>query len=123
MLEPIKRAGNQEALHFATAEIVDESIPIVVKALTWIEMLVERGAIKPRQAVRIRRKMRRHPIENYSDIRGMQRIDKTHQPLRRSKARGRRKHAERLIAPGTAERMFSDWQQLDMGESHVDKVR
>src|SRR5271166_2047416 len=62
MLQPIERGGNQEALHFAPSEIVDEGVPILMKSFTRIEMLVERGAVETREAVRIGWKVRRHPV-------------------------------------------------------------
>ena len=122
MLQPIKRAGNQEALNFAAAEIVDVGIPIVMKALARIEMLVERGAVEARQAVRIGRKMRRHPIQNDADAGGMQRIDEARKPSGGPNRAAGREHAERLIAPGAAERMFGHRQKLDMGKFHLDEI-
>ena len=53
MLQPVQRARDQKALHFAPAEIVDVGVPVVMEALARIEMLVKRGAVEPRQAVRI----------------------------------------------------------------------
>src|SRR6202040_3214657 len=44
MLQPVKRAGDEEPLHFTAAEIVDVGIPIVMKAFARVEMLIERGA-------------------------------------------------------------------------------
>src|SRR5690242_7617506 len=123
VLQPIERAGNQEALHFAPTEIVDQSIPIEMKALARIEMLIERCTIKSSQTVGIGRKMRRHPVENDADIGAMHRVHKALQTSRRSKSCGRCKQAERLVTPRAAEGMFGDRQQLDMGESHVDDVR
>ena len=84
MFEPIERAGDQEALHLAAAEIVDVGVPVVMKALARIEMLVERGAVEARQTMRVGRKMRRHPVEDDADAGGVQRIDKAQQPCRRT---------------------------------------
>ena len=53
MLEPVQRARDQEALHLAAAEIVDQRVPVLVEALARILMLVERGAVELREAVRI----------------------------------------------------------------------
>src|SRR5436190_6138523 len=99
VLQPIKRAGNQESLHFAPAEIVDQSIPIEMKALAWIEMFVQRCPVEPRQAVGIGRKMRRHPVENDADVGAMQRVHKALQGCWRSKPCGRREQAKRLVTP------------------------
>ena len=62
-LQPMQRARDQEALNLAPAEIVDVGVPVAVEALARIEMLVERRAVEARQAVRIGREMRRHPVE------------------------------------------------------------
>src|SRR5579863_7053095 len=75
MLQPIERAGDQKTLNFAPAEIIDVGIPVVMKSLARIEMLVERRAVEPGEAVWIGRKVRRHPVQNDADIRGMERID------------------------------------------------
>src|ERR1700720_1333944 len=123
VLQPIKRAGNQETLHFAPTEIVDQSTPIEMKALAWIEMFVQRCPIEPRQPVGIGRKMRRHPVENDANIGAMQRVDKAPQARRWSKPGGWREQAKRLVTPRAAKRMFSDRQQLDMGEFPVDEIR
>ena len=124
MLQPVERAGDQKALHLAAAEIVDAGVPVVVKAFARIGMLVERRAVEARQAVRIGGKMRRHPVEDDADAgaRGSA-STKRAKPSRRAEAAGRREQAERLIAPGAAERMFGDRHQLDMGEAHLDDDR
>ena len=85
-------------------------------------MLVERRAVEARQAVRIGREMRRHPVEQQADVVGMQRIDEAGEGLGRTEARGRREQAERLVTPRTAERMLGDGQQLDMREAELDDV-
>ena len=123
MLEPVQRAGDQEALHLAAAEIVDVGVPVLMEAFARIEMLVERGAVEAREAVRVGREMRRHPVEDDADAGRMQRIDEARKALRRAVARARREQAERLIAPRAAERMLGDRQQLDMGEAHVGEIR
>ena len=123
MLEPMQRAGDQEALHFAAPEIVDQRVPVLMEAFARILMLVERGAVEPREPMRIGRKMRRHPVEDDADAGGVQRVDEAREAFRRAVARGRREHAERLIAPRSAERMLGDRHQLHMGEAHVGEIR
>ena len=82
MLQPVERAGDQEALHFAAAEIVDEGVPVLMEALARVVVLVERGAVEARQAVRIGREMRRHPIEDDADAGAVAGIDEAAQSLR-----------------------------------------
>ena len=89
VLQPKQRAGDQETLHLAAAEIVDEGIPIVMESLAWIDMLVKRRAVEARKPVRIGRKVRRHPIENDADAGGVQRFDEMLETSRRSIAGAR----------------------------------
>src|SRR6516165_7489591 len=102
VLEPIKRGGNQETLHFAAPKIVDEGIPVLMKSFTRIEMLVERSAIEAGESMSIGRKTRR--------------------ALRRPEPSARRKQAQRLIAPGTCERMLGNGKKLNMGEPHIGQI-
>src|SRR4051794_35410312 len=67
MLEPVQRARDQESLHLATAEIVDQCIPVAVEAFARILMLIKRGAVEAHETVRIIGEMRRPPIENDPD--------------------------------------------------------
>jgi len=48
-----------------------------MEALARIEILVERRAVEARQAVRVGREVRRHPVEQQADVRRMQRVDET----------------------------------------------
>ena len=99
VLQPMQRARDQEALHLAPAEIVDVGVPVAMEALARIEMLVQRGAVEARQAVRIGREMRRHPVEDDADARRMQRVDEAGEAFGRAVAGARREQAERLVAP------------------------
>ena len=85
-------------------------------------MLVERGAVEAGEAVRIGRKVRRHPVEDHAEPGGVRAVDEAGEVLGRAETRGRREQAERLVAPRAAERMLGDRQQLEMGEAHVDGV-
>src|ERR1700728_2881605 len=122
MLKPVQRASDQEALHFAAAEIVDVSIPIPMIPLERIEMFEQRSAIEARQSVRIGGEVRRHPVENDADTGGVQRLDETYQPLGRSELAARSEKAQRLIAPRSAEREFGDRQQFEVREMHFDQI-
>src|SRR5260370_14534124 len=115
ILKPMKRARDQEALHFAPPEIVDVGVPVAVETLARIEMLVERGAVEAGQPMRVSRKMRRYPVEDEADTRAVQAIDEAHEAFPGAVPTGWREHAERLIAPGAAERMLRDRQGPEMG--------
>ena len=122
MLEPMERACDQEALHLATAEIIDVGVPVLVEPFARIEMLVERAAVEAGKPVRIRREMRRHPVDQQADAGGMQGIDEAREILGRTIAAAGREQAKRLIPPGAAEGELGDRQQFDMGEAHLDDI-
>ena len=56
-------------------------------ALARIGVLVERGAVEVRQAVRVLGKVRRHPVDDHADARLVAAIDEVHEVLRRAEAR------------------------------------
>ena len=74
-LQPVQRAADQEAAHLGAAEIVEQRVPVGLVALARVGMLVERGAVEARQAVRVGRKMRRHPVENHADAGFVEAVD------------------------------------------------
>ena len=122
-LQPVQSAGDQEALHLATAEIVDVGIPVVMIALARIEMLVEGRAVETRQPVGVGRKMCRDPVQKHPDSGAMRGIDEAGKRLGRAIDRRRREQAERLIPPRAAKRMLRHREQLDMGKAHLLDVR
>ena len=75
-----------------------------------------------RQAVRVGREVRGHPVEYHADAVLVQVIDQIHEVLRRPVARGRREIAGGLVAPRAIERMLRDRHQFDMGESGLQQV-
>ena len=97
--EPVKRAGNQKTLNFGSPVIVDQRVPILVKAFARILMFVKRSAVEIYQSMRIAREMTRHPIENDAKISAVALIDKMGEFLRLPVSRGRGKLRQRLIAP------------------------
>src|SRR4051812_42466325 len=117
--EPEQRAGDEETLYLAAAEIVDAGVPIPVKALAGVLMLVQRRTIEARQAMRVVGEMSRHPIEDHAEIGAVAGIDEPREALGRAEAGRWRELRKRLISPRAAERMFHDRQQLDVGESQL----
>ena len=85
-------------------------------------MLVERGAVEAREALRVGREMRRDPVEDDAEARAMRAVDEARESGRLAEAAGRREQADRLVAPGFVERMLADRQQLDVGVAHPDSV-
>src|SRR3954451_15559439 len=90
-----------------------------MKSLAWIGVLEEMRAVEIGEAVLVRGEMRRHPVEDYADIRLMQLVDQILEVLRRAVAARRREIAGALIAPRPIERMLHDRQQLDVREIHL----
>lgn len=88
MLQPLEGAGNQKALHLLATEIVDQRVPVPMKALARVFMLIKRAAVKACQAPDIGRKMGRHPIEKHADTARMAAVDEIGQILRRAIAPG-----------------------------------
>ncbi len=82
-------------------------------------VFVQRGAVEASQAVFVGGEMRRHPVEDDTDVGLVAGVDEGGEIRRGTEARGGRELAERLVAPGTAEGMLHDRQQLDMGEAHL----
>ncbi len=52
-LGPEQRVVDQEARHLAPPEIIDGGVPVGVETLARVLMLVERGAVEMRQAMRV----------------------------------------------------------------------
>src|SRR3546814_10168984 len=80
-------------------------------------MLVEGGAVEPRQPVGVLGKMTGHPVEDDADPGTMECVDQRPELFRRAETAGRRIKAGRLVAPGAVERMLGHRQKLDMGRS------
>src|SRR5438105_1340207 len=87
-------------------------------ALARISVLEQRGAIEIRQAVRVAREVRRHPVEKYADAGLVQDVDEDPEVVGRPEASGRRVIADGLVAPRRIEWVLADRQQLDVGVAH-----
>ena len=68
-------------------------------AFFWIGVLEQVGAVEKALAVRVRREMRRNPVEDDADTRLVQHVDKDHEILRRSVPTGGREVASCLVSP------------------------
>ena len=118
-VDPVERVAVEEVGDLGAAEIVDRGVPVRMEALARVGVLVERGAVEMRQPCCIGREMRRDPVEDDAEARGVRAIDEAGERRRVAEAAGRREQADRLIAPGFVERMLADRQKLDMGVAHV----
>ncbi|MOA16824.1 hypothetical protein D3C78_1370550 [compost metagenome] len=63
--------------------------------------------------------MRRYPIENHPEFGLVAGVDERGELVRRAIARTRRELRQQLITPRTAERVFHDRHQFDVGEAQV----
>ncbi len=99
LLEPEERVGEQEVPHFVAAVVEDERAPVAVLALARIGVLVERRAVETGQAVRVLRKMPRHPVEDDADPVAVAALHERLEVLGRAEAAGRREETGHLIAP------------------------
>ncbi len=123
LLEPEQRVREQKVPDLVAAVVEDQRAPVLVLALARILVLEQRGAVEARQAVRVLRKMSRHPVEDHAEPRLVAGIHEQLEILGRTEARGRREEAEHLVAPRPRERMLHHRQQLDVGEAHLLDVR
>src|SRR5271155_3455272 len=81
------------------------------------------SAVKFREPVRVPRKMRRRPIQNYAEPGRMAAIHKIFEIVRLAVTASRREIADGLIAPRAVERMFHDRHQLEMGKAQALGIR
>lgn len=87
-----------------------------------IRIFIERFSVKIRKTMRILRKMRRYPVQDYADLIAVQGIDQILKVLRRSVTCRRCKISRYLIPPRTVERMLCNTHQFHMGIFHFFKV-
>src|SRR6202022_4357453 len=67
--------------------------------------------------------MSRHPIEQQAEPCIVTGLDKSAKIIRRTVSAGRCKQRDRLISPGTVERVFGKRHGLDMSKAHVAHIR
>ncbi|MCY1425885.1 hypothetical protein D9M71_416910 [compost metagenome] len=113
--QPPMRRRQQEAAHLVAAVVEDVRAPVGVQAQTRVLVLVQCGAVETGQRPVVLRKMPGHPVEQHAQTGRVAGVDEGAQLVRRAVARGRRKVAGGLVAPGLVERVLGDRQQLDMG--------
>ena len=121
-LHPEQRVRDQEVLHLVAAVVEDLRAPVAVFAQPRVGVFVQRGAVEFREAMRVLRKVRRHPVEDHADAGLVALVDEGHELLRRAVARGRRVVTHHLVAPRAVEWMFGHAHELDVRVAHVDDV-
>ncbi len=119
LVEPEQAIGDEKVADLGPAVVVDQGVPVAMEALARVGMLVEGGAVEPGEAVRIGRKVPRHPVDDDADARSMAGVDKGAELLRRPMPDGRREKADGLVTPRTVERILAHRHELDVGEAHL----
>ena len=122
VFQPVQRIADQEVAHLVAREVVDRGVPVLVEAFARVGVVVQRGAVKVVQAMRVGREMRRHPVQDHAQVMRMAGGDEFGEAFRRAEARGRRVHAQWLVAPGTVKRVLGDGQQFQVREAHILRV-
>src|SRR5580700_9476839 len=90
-----------------------------MRALARVGVLVEVRAVELREAEGVAREMRGSPVQENADAGVMAAIDKLHELSGSAVAAGGSEVANRLVAPGTVERVFHDGKQLDVGVAKI----
>ena len=119
LLEPQRRARQEEALHLVAAVVEDRAGPVGVDALARVAVLVEVGAVELVGPVGVAREVRRHPVEDDPDAALVEDVDQVHQVLGPAHPRGRGEEAGDLVAPRAVERVLHHRHQLDVGEAEA----
>ncbi len=118
-IEPEQRVGGEEVRHFDAAVVVDQRAPVEMAALHRVGVLVQRGAVKVSEPVRIVGKMPRNPVEQHAKTLAVAGVDQRGEIRRRPEPARWRKQPGRLIAPRAVERMLGHRHQFDMGKAQV----
>src|SRR5260370_3408808 len=94
-----------------------------MESFALIGVFIKMRPIEESEAVFIGGKMRGDAVEDDADAVLVELVNEKHEILRSAVARGRRKIARGLVAPGAKKRVLHDGQELDVGVSHAFDVR
>ena len=102
-VQPEQRAAGQETSYLVAPVVENIAVPVRVDALPGVLMLEKMRAVKESQGVLITREMRRHPVEDNTNIVLMQIVYQIHKVLGPAVAAGGCEITRRLVAPGAVE--------------------
>src|SRR5690606_9581554 len=108
--------------HLGAPEIVDQGVPVTVKAEPRVLVLVEGGAIEVDEAMGVRWKVRRHPVQDDADAGSVQPVDEPGEVVGGAETAGRGEKADRLVTPGAGKRVLRYRHQHDMGEVELGQI-
>src|SRR6204780_495337 len=90
-IDPVKCVAIEKVGDLGATKIVDRRVPVWLEALARVGMFVERGAVEMRQPLLVGRKMRRDPVEDDGEARGVRSIDEARKGGRIAEGPRRRK--------------------------------
>ena len=122
LLDPVERTPDQVVQDFASPEIEYQRAPFRVFATPRVSVFVQRRAVEPHEAMLVSRKMGGHPVEDDADAFLVAPVDEVTQVVGLAEAPGGGVETDRLITPGTVERVFGYGQKLDVCETHLADV-
>src|SRR5689334_11332081 len=91
-------------------------------ALARIHVLVEIGTVELRERMCVLREMRRHPVHDHAYPSLMTSVDEVTEIVGRPEPARGRVIIRDLITPRALERVLRNWQQLYVGEAHLQHV-
>jgi hypothetical protein len=98
-VEPEERVALEKVGDLPPAVVIDQCIPVLVKPAAWVLVLIERRTIEAHKAVRVARKMRRHPVQDHPDAGLMETFNEPGKLLWRPEARCWREQTYGLVSP------------------------
>src|SRR5207249_1960848 len=111
-----------EGSDLAFSEVENVALPVRMVSLLRVSILKKMRAVIVREAVGVRRKMRRDPVENYSESSPVKFIDEMHEIFGYAKSACRSKVPEGLVAPRSRVRVLHYREEFDVGETHLFKI-
>ena len=123
LAQPEQRVRDQEVADLVASVVEHERAPVGVLAAARIGVLVQRGAVEPREPELVTREVRRDPVEDHPDVVLVQAVDELAEVVGRAVERRRGEVPGHLVAPRALERVRHHGQELDVGEAHVLDIR
>ena len=122
LLQPVDGVRDQEVAHLRASEVEDQCAPVRLLAALRVGMLVQRRAVELRQRPAVPREVRGHPVQDHPDAGPVQAVDQVAELVRRAEPGGWRVVGGHLVAPGAAERVLGNRQELHVGEAQLGDV-
>ena len=94
-------------------------LPVGMKPSAGVGVLVEVGAVEEAEAVFVRGKVGRHPVQDDADAVLVQVVDEIHEILGSAVAAGGGEVAGGLVAPGAVKGMLHDRQEFHVGKAQA----